>query len=523
MANREVTFGFAGGRSTSTENEAGVAVEPLLLAGLAVVAFAARLIPLARGAGLFGIVNYDDGVYFGAALAFADGRIPYRDFLLLHPPGVVVLYGPIAALSRIAGDANALAIARVATIALGAANTVLVALVASRAGRAAALAAGAFYAVWSSAVVVEQATWLIAPQNTCVLVALLALGGATAVGRVSAARAGVIGAAMAVDVTLQIWNIVPAAVVGVLLVAVVARHRSSGWRAPLVGSVVGAAVALAVVVLPFAVLAGPQMFRDVILDQVGRGAVHASLLYRVETVEGMPGSVRSPFRTLANVAAIGGALVVALVVAFAAWRRPVVRPWLALLVAQGAVLLVLPVYFPHYRAWLAPAATLTIGASVALLADALSSARLRTAFRGAVVLVLAVLLGGTLAQRFGAAVPLGRLRAAVSSARCVAADSPVVLIEADVFTSSLRSGCEVKIDVSGESYDLAARNSLPATARATLAPYQRSMEAYYTSADVVAFTRLSSGDGLAPATLAALRARFPDRTVLGPVILMTGR
>lgn len=52
---------------------------------IALVAFGARLWPVLAGGGLRGLGNYDDGVYFGSAVAFVHGQMPYRDFLLLHP------------------------------------------------------------------------------------------------------------------------------------------------------------------------------------------------------------------------------------------------------------------------------------------------------------------------------------------------------------------------------------------------------------------------------------------------------
>jgi hypothetical protein len=55
---------------------------------LGAIAFAVRLIPVLRGGGLFGFGNYDDGVYYAAATGLVHGRLPYQDFLLLHPPGM---------------------------------------------------------------------------------------------------------------------------------------------------------------------------------------------------------------------------------------------------------------------------------------------------------------------------------------------------------------------------------------------------------------------------------------------------
>ena len=59
------------------------------------VAFAARLVPLLRGGGLYAAGNYDDGVHYAAAMGLVHGLLPYRDFLFLHPPGIAVLARPI--------------------------------------------------------------------------------------------------------------------------------------------------------------------------------------------------------------------------------------------------------------------------------------------------------------------------------------------------------------------------------------------------------------------------------------------
>ena len=54
---------------------------------LAVLAFLARLLPVMRGGGLSGLGVYDDGVYYSGAAAMVAGRVPYADFVLLHPRG----------------------------------------------------------------------------------------------------------------------------------------------------------------------------------------------------------------------------------------------------------------------------------------------------------------------------------------------------------------------------------------------------------------------------------------------------
>ena len=110
----------------------------LLLFGIVLVAFLVRAVPILRGGGLEGYLGYDDGVYFAAAAALVHGFLPYRDFLLLHPPGIALLLSPFALLAGTTDGATGFAVARLAFMAVGALNAGLVTLVAGRYGRRAA-------------------------------------------------------------------------------------------------------------------------------------------------------------------------------------------------------------------------------------------------------------------------------------------------------------------------------------------------------------------------------------------------
>jgi alpha-1,2-mannosyltransferase len=52
----------------------------------AVAAFL-RFYQLTRPGYLLGVTEYDDGVNFGDALRLVSGVIPYRDFVMVQPPG----------------------------------------------------------------------------------------------------------------------------------------------------------------------------------------------------------------------------------------------------------------------------------------------------------------------------------------------------------------------------------------------------------------------------------------------------
>ena len=113
---------------------------------VAVVALVARLAPVLRGGGLTGVLAYDDGVYYSASDSLLSGRVPYRDYLLLHPPGITLVLAPFAALGRLVGDSEGMAAARVAFMLVGALSAVLVWRIASRVSPRAGLLAGLFYA-----------------------------------------------------------------------------------------------------------------------------------------------------------------------------------------------------------------------------------------------------------------------------------------------------------------------------------------------------------------------------------------
>ena len=68
-----------------------------------------------------GTVEYDDGVYLGAALRFVHGALPYRDFAFVQPPGILILSLPAALVGSMTSPAAGLAVARVLTVCASAA------------------------------------------------------------------------------------------------------------------------------------------------------------------------------------------------------------------------------------------------------------------------------------------------------------------------------------------------------------------------------------------------------------------
>ena len=470
--------------------------------GVAVLAFVARLWPVERGGGLHGLYGYDDGVYYTSAAALLFGRVPYRDFVLLHPPGIMLLLTPFAALGRVTSDATGFAVARLAFMALGALNAALVSRILGRFGIVAAAAGGVFYALWWPSVYAERTTLLEPLGTTGLLVALLLLSR----GRgPSVVQQWVAGVALGAAVSTKVWGVAP------LLVVVLWQLRATGWRAAarLAG---GAAAAATVVCLPFFLLAPAAMVRLVVLDQMLRPITNGSPLTRLIDFTGMSiqleGSSRAAMTVGASVVLLVGAAA-----AVVAWRDRRARVLVVLLVACGFVLMASPSYFTHYGELVAGPAALVwgvaVGRVVAWAVPRLAHRVGRPTWQGgraaavtAVVVSLPVLLMGAVTVTH----PLGthftsRLTSAVAGKRCVVADVPTGLIEVNALSRSLSNGCRVWVDMTGLTYDRdSQRNGTHAVSRLKNPLWQRDLLSYLTSGQATVFVNHPSanlsGDGL---------------------------
>ena len=225
---------------------------------IAVVAFVLRFAWTARGDGLHGIGGYDDGVYYASAASMVAGRMPYRDFLLLQPPLLQLVLVPFAAAARLVGDSNAFVAARIVFMAIGALNTVLIAMVLRRFGAGAVVTGTVFYALFAPAVHGERSA-LLEPLGTLgLLIAMVLLASASPKRpRLLAFLAGV---ALAAAVGAKLWYVLPA-------VLVLAAY----WRRILFAAIGAVAGGLAIF-LPFFVAAPANMWRQLVLDQLGRPA-----------------------------------------------------------------------------------------------------------------------------------------------------------------------------------------------------------------------------------------------------------
>ena len=485
------------------------------LAGLAVLAFLIRLVPVLLAGGLKGMIDYDDGVYMGTALALVRGRIVYRDFFMLHPPGIVYVLAPFAALSWVFTDSTAFAAARAGFMVLGAINTFLVGVLAARFGRTAAFASAGLYAVWIVAAKVERSTWLVAPQNTLLLLALLLLvpwSTRSPDRPITWRRAAVVGVLIGFCGVIQIWGIVTAGLVFTWLL-LRTRRQPGGWLRPVVAYAAAGLATVAIAFLPFFLAAGDKFIRIVIFDQIGRGEAGVSIVNRIRAMEGLPHAIA---RFGLSALPVVFFIVVVLAVLVVARRRPGVRLWVALFLVQAGFLLVTPSFFGHYAGWLAPAAALSIGLVAASAIEwSVHRPRLALAIRGVYAAGLAGLLFatvfptivglGSLSKRF----PATEVAAMIQTAHCPTGDSPSVLIFTGALRRILDDGCPLLVSPTGVSYDTDRNLVGKARQRLDQPEYQAAMQAYFGASDGAMFSRSAKNVGLTDATWAVIRAHLP--------------
>ncbi|SHG09314.1 Protein of unknown function [Jatrophihabitans endophyticus] len=402
---------------------------------------------LSSPGGVRGVFGYDGSVYYAAADSLLQGRLPYRDFTLLHPPGMMLALTPFAAFGRLAGDHAGFMLANAAFVALAGVNAALVHAVLRRVGtpRWAALLGGVFYAAWFGAVQAEVNERL-EPLGSF----LLLLGAFLLVGEHGRTprRLPLAGAVLGAAVCVKVWYVVPAVLV--LLAAALATRRLQGALRLAAGAVAAAVVLVGV----FFVAAPTAMWRMIVTDQVGRrdaGPRGARWGEAVTTVSRLHVS-RDSRELLLVVTAVLGLAMVAL-----AARTTFGRVVSAVLAAQLVVLFVTPTYFFFYSGYVAPAAALLVGTAAGATSATGTVRRLGAVVPalvtvGAVAVTAGVFVDGTfhISRRF----PAGPLADRAATVRCVVADSPAALIQLNVLSRGLRNGCPNWVDVSGRSYDV---------------------------------------------------------------------
>ncbi|HEU5484976.1 MAG TPA: hypothetical protein VFU98_08730 [Microlunatus sp.] len=469
---------------------------------ICLLAIGVRLTGILRGGGLYGLGNYDDGVHFGAALGLVNGLLPYRDFLLLHPPGVVLALAPFATLSWLVGEPHAMAAARVGWMALGGLNAVLCGLVIRPLGRIPALVTALFYALSIGAVYVEHTPLHEPVATTVLLLALVIIRLMGSAERIGTGRYLAAGLLLGVSPVFKIWGVV----VVLVVVGCVARLRG---RRPAVTILLAAAASCAALCLPFFLAAPERMWRMVVVAQVNRRRVMESPIKRLDDVLGS--REWETARELVHHAVfaavfltVGAALAICLI-------RAELRVLAVLLLSHGLLVMTTPMWFLHYAGMSAAPIALVLGGALAAILDWSRRRRpwltipLAGAATGA-VLLLAIPM--TRVDLGGRAFP-GQVLAEPLRDRpgCVTHDYPMALIQMDLLQRDIDRGCRFIVDLGGYSYYLSDSPDAGA-ARAQHRDWQVHALDYYRTGDAAIVVRFRAGFGFSRETARIIR-RWP--------------
>ena len=331
------------------------------------LALGLRIYQLARPGHLLAVGDVDDGADFGSAIWLVHGIVPYRDFVMVQPPGITLLMTPAAELSRLTGSTEwAIAVGRLLTALAGAAATALGGLLVRHRGMLATVATCGIIAIYpgsvQSAHTVLLEPWLV----------LFCLAGALAVfhgDQLAGGRRLVWGgAAFGFAGAIKVWAIIPVVVICVACLPAVGRAGRF---------LAGAAAGFCLPVLPFAALAPRGFYDSVIVAQLVRTGARTPLDYRLQQLTGLtrwqPGSVLLVTSAVLVVLVLAGLLISASRVT---GYPPSPLEWFALVTATVVVIafLVPADFYYHYPGFLAPFLALAIALPAARLIDAVGPA-----------------------------------------------------------------------------------------------------------------------------------------------------
>ncbi len=374
---------------------------------------------------LLGVMEYDDGVYYGAAKLLLHGELPYSDYTIVHPPVVSLLMLPPALFGQVFGDPAGMAAARVLMQVVACLNVLLVYRLALRLGPTVpALVAAGLYAVMPDAVIAE---------HTVLLEPLVNLGCLLAIWLLLKGRPAAAGVLLAAACGIKLFAAVYVIVAVGWLLATNRRH--------LLRLLAGGAIGTLVLIVPFA-LADPDAFwHDIVVTQLSRPQDATD--YGFDRIVSMTGLGYAPVGL--------GLVLLAVVLAVTVRTRSELTLWLAVALLGGVAFVTSSSYFPHYGAFLAP--------PLALLVSRLWLVRWQQAVLAAVTVVFLIGSGVDVIDQQGQA-DLREAGALVPTGSCVYTDAVSLTLAADLFADPT-SGCPGWID--GRGVALTWNNDWPGT------------------------------------------------------------
>jgi Glycosyltransferase family 87 len=455
------------------------------------VAIGLRFYELSRPGYLFSVTEYDDGTDFGSAIRLIHGVMPYRDFIMVQPPGITLLMAPVALATKALSTATAMATGRVLTSLASAAAVLMAGLLTRHRGMFAVVVSCGVLAVYPDSALAAR-TVLLEPWLVlfCLLGALAVFDGDSFAGN---RRLLLGGLAFGFAGAVKVWAILPVAVI----LALLARRPK---RAAIYGA--GVVAGFGLPVLPFILAAPGNFYRGVIKAQLVRSDVaRVPMGYRLQNMLGL--THLSQLATVPLVI-IGAAVVVVIAAVIVAGSRlahaaPPPLDWFATiscLLVVGAFLWPAD-FYDHYSGFLAPFLALSLALPGSRLLTALdgSSRRVAALIRRyalpAAAAVLTVLVGLQAAgqSHLWAAFSVSDLRdiqRLVPRGACVVTDQVSYTIEINRFVST-NPRCSMMVDGVGSDYTLSGGHngvtgagSVPAVQSLWLSAFKAAQYAWLT-------------------------------------------
>lgn len=434
-----------------------------IIALTTLLALAIRLFTLTRPGYLTGVTEYDDGVYLGGAVRMIEGAMPYKDFALVQPPGILLLMTPVALIAKVTTTVKGLALARLLTALASTACVPLAGNLVRYRGTVVTLVTCGALTIYPDDIATAHTLMLEPWLNLFCLLAMNA-----AFRRGSLARPGRLawaGLALGFAGTIKFWAIAPAAVLFVLCL-LTADQRAARMRAYLPTLAAGFIVPLA----PFLLAAPVTFIRSTITDQAARTGSEVSLGVRLANITGLIDILNNKGKislnagphsmfaagassNLSESSSVGwlpvmltAALVALIAVCYALQSRRLSQlEWLALIttILATAAILYYSAFFYHYPDFPAPWLALTLGGAAGILAGH-PSWRL-IVIRGvavAIVLIAALQIREMFPMRQSTAEGMAHR---IPAGSCVVTDEASLTIAADRFTGQ-PPGCPIIID-----------------------------------------------------------------------------
>jgi len=403
-----------------------------IIAVFVLVAIAVNALQLSRPGFLFGMTS-DISDYLGAAVRLVNGSLPYRDFVFLQPPGILVLLSPFAFVSHLIGTRDALAILRLSTLVVAGLNVLLVGRLVRHRGRLATLVACGVMALYPAERYALNAG-LLEPVTV-----LFCLAGASLIldrdGLAAGRRMLLGGMLFGVAGAVKGPAIIP--------VIVIAALTASNLRRRLLPFLGGVTAAFGALLLPFLVLAPAALFHDVVATQLARipGSIRTSVATRLQEMTFEGGGTGAYVATVAIVLVIVAALAMSR-------KRPTALDvfGLATLAVATAVQFATHQYYPQYPAFLAPFLAIVLGMAVSRLASwrvPRVTSVVAAAGIGALLVAQIYVVERRATSDVGSAVD-----SVVPAGACALADRPEIVVTANRFVSSV-AGCTEMVDPFG--------------------------------------------------------------------------